>query len=162
MGSHVDIEKNAKAAQTYLASHGHVQSFDNPWSGLHTSLEYFCCYTASQKSLIKAALSNMTWYSFDVRYDTVGCNLDHNNQTIYLHGMPSNQSAFFSFAHGIEHAVRAAGVPINHPRKSLFHMTLARVGYDYPVDSAVASFKANQTRFGTVTVSSFTIDGDTY
>ena len=79
----------------------------------------------------------MKWKSFDIEYDTFGCNLDHDGKKIYMHAMPSDQSKLFEFAHLIEDAVTAAGIPINHPRKSLFHMTLARVKYDYPVDEVV-------------------------
>ena len=136
-----------------------MQSVDR-LTALHTSLFYFCCHTAAEKRGIKSALKGMRWSSIPISYDTSGCNLDHDNATIYIHGMPSNQTALFSFAAQIEDTVRAAGFPINHPRKSLFHMTLARVGWDdYPVDDVVAALPGN---YGNLTMDSFVIDDERY
>ena len=102
----------------------------------------------------------MEWESFDVDYDSFACNLDHNGETIYLHALPSNQDGLLDLAHNIEDTVKKAGIPINHPRKSLFHMTLARVNYDYPVDDVVNYFLDNTSEwdFGTVTQKAFKID----
>ena len=71
------------------------------------------------------------------------CNLDHNNVTVYLHALPTDQSALFTLAQQIETTVERAGFKINHPRKSRFHMTLARVNHSYPVDK-VRALAANQ------------------
>merc|ERR1712166_1158002 len=82
----------------------------------------------------------MKWESFDVVYDSFACNLDHDGKKIYLHALPSDQDNLFALALKIEDTVTAAGYPINHPRKSMFHMTLARVDYNYPVDKVVNYF----------------------
>ena len=97
--------------------------------------------------------------AFQVHYDSFACNLDHNNVTVYLHGLPNNQSALFSFAKTMETTIAAAGWPINHPRKSLFHMTLARVNRTYPTDTVVNYFlsHASDWDFGEVMIDSFTI-----
>lgn len=71
--------------------------------------------------------------------------------------MPKNQAALFALAKTMEDALTAAGVPVNHPRKSLFHMTLARVTRAYPVDAAVESIRAKE--FGTHRLCEFTVAG---
>jgi hypothetical protein len=122
-----DIEIMANKAEIFIESSGNVSQIDNPWTGLHTSLFYFCCYTKQEKAKIKSSLHNMIWQSFQVNYDSFACNLDHNNETVYLHGLPSNQDALFNLAKNIETTVTSAGIKIP-TRETLFHMTLARVG----------------------------------
>lgn len=141
-----------------------MQSTDSPAFGLHTSLFYFCCHTPAEVTGIKAALHGMRWRAFPVHYDSFACNLDHNNITIYLHGLPKNQSSLMGLASNIEATVRAAGLPINHPRKSLFHMTLARVNHTYPVDDVVNYFLNNSALwdFGELLVDEFVIDTDVF
>ena len=163
--THPAIERVAAKAERYIASQGPVQRLDNPLTGLHTSLFYFCCHTHDEKDGIKEALAGMDWSSFPVHYDSFACNLDHDNATIYLHGLPSNQTALFSLAATMEATVEAAGLPVNHPRKSLFHMTLARVGWDdYPVDDVVHNFLADPAAwdFGSLTLESFEVDDRRY
>ena len=89
---------SAKQADAVIAALGNastIQRFDDPATGLHTSLFYFCCHTLSETAQLGAALEAMQWNSFEVVYDTFGCNLDHDNKTVYLHGMPSNQTQLF-------------------------------------------------------------------
>eukprot|EP00041_Stephanoeca_diplocostata_P024753 m.636151 g.636151 ORF g.636151 m.636151 type:complete len:102 (+) comp22589_c0_seq20:283-588(+) len=86
-----------------------VQSVDNPAAGLHTSMFYFCCHTLPEKIKIKETLASMTWYPIPVHYDSFACNLDHNNITIYLHGLPSNQTNLFTWAANVESTLHAAG-----------------------------------------------------
>ena len=89
--THFDVEWKAYLAEKYIQNAGKVHSVDNPIFGLHTSLFYFCCHTTEEKSGIKNALHNMEWDSFQVSYDSFACNLDHNNSTVYLHALPSQQ-----------------------------------------------------------------------
>ena len=44
-------------------------------TGLHTSIFYFCCHTLPETVKMGAALDSMQWNSFEVVYDTFGCNL---------------------------------------------------------------------------------------
>ena len=143
---------------------GALQSTDSPGFGLHTSLFYFCCHTPTEVTGIKAALHGMRWQAFPVHYDSFACNLDHDNITIYLHGLPKNQSSLMALASNIEATVLAAGLPINHPRKSLFHMTLARVNHTYPVDEVVNYFLNDSASwdFGELLVDEFVIDTDVF
>ena len=63
-------------------SSGQIQRFDNPTTGLHTSLFYFCCHSKRDITTIKNVLQDMQWTSFVINYDTFGCNLDHDKQTV--------------------------------------------------------------------------------
>jgi 2'-5' RNA ligase len=161
---HPSIEQMASKAETYIQSQGNVSSVDQPLTGLHTSLFYFCCHTQEEKDGIMSSLHAMEWNSFPVTYDSFACNLDHNNVTVYLHGLPTNQTDLFNLAYLIEDTVEAAGYPINHPRKSLFHMTLARVGFDYPVDDVVNYFldDPEDWYFGSLVLRQFTIENQHY
>ena len=79
--------------------------------------------------------------NFIIRYNSFSCNLDHDGKTVYLHALPSNQSPLFHWASIVEQTVESYNVTINHPRKSKFHMTLARVTPEYPTDKAVELLK---------------------
>jgi 2'-5' RNA ligase len=139
-----------------------IISFDAPATGLHTSMFYFCCHALADLTAMKAALQAMVWQSFDVRYDGFSCNDDmHGSGVTYLHALPSApyQIALFALAGQIETALRAAGVAVNHPRQSLFHMTLGRVreGSAFPV--AAVSAALNGTFFGAHRVCKFEFEG---
>ena len=166
--THTDIERVAAQAEKVIVDeglkvHARVNRLDNPATGLHTTIYYFCCYTQEEKEAIKDALHNMAWKSFEVEYDSFACNLDHNNETVYLHALPSDQSDLFALADTIETTVREAGVAIPS-RETLFHMTLARVGYDYPADETVTYFLDNAAdwNFGSVILDRFCIEDDVY
>lgn len=133
--------------------------FDEPAVALHTSLFYFCCHSPLMLPRMAAALAAMRWTSFVIDYDSVGCNLDHDNATVYLHALPSNQTRLFAWAALVEATLRDAGIPVNHPRASLFHMTLARVTPAYPTDAAVR--RLGSMRFGSHRLCEFTFAGTT-
>ena len=143
-----------------LSSPDTIQQFDDPKTGLHTSLFYFCCHSHQDVVKIKLAFRAMKWGSFVVKYDSFGCNLDHDNKTVYLHALPSNQSDLFVWASIVEKAVEAVNVKIHHPRKSKFHMTLARVTRTYPVDEAVHAL--NDEYFGKIRLCSFVFEGEVF
>lgn len=153
---------SATRAETYLRnlSPSYIQRFDNPQTGLHTSLFYFCCHTAGEIARMKTAFQQMRWNSFIINYDFFGCNLDHDNKTVYLHSLPRNQTDLFSWASHVEKTLRDFNVTVHHPRKSLFHMTLARVDPTYPVETAVRNLSTDF--FGSHQLCSFEFEGDTY
>jgi hypothetical protein len=138
----------------------HVQRFDNATTGLHTSLFYFCCHSFKEISRMKQALRAMRWRSFVIQYDSFSCNLDHDNKTVYLHALPSNQTMLFAWATHVENQMALFNVTVNHPRRSLFHMTLARVDPVYPVDTAVHHL--NNTYFGSHRLCNFIFQGETF
>jgi hypothetical protein len=152
-----DLIQSAKDADTVISSLGPVNEFDKADTGLHTSLFYFCCHNLSEEAKMKKALQEMVWHSFDIVYDDIACNLDHNNKTIYLHALPTNQTVLFALTTQMEQVIAAAGVKINHPRKSMFHMTLARVNHSYPVDAAMNQLRGGH--FGTHRMCSFDFAG---
>ena len=61
-----EVEKVASRAEKKIAAAGEVAKFDNPVTGLHMSLLYFCCYTGAEKKAIQNALHDMTWSPFTV------------------------------------------------------------------------------------------------
>ena len=65
----------------------------------------------------------------------------HGSDVVYLHAMPDadGQSQLRNLTIAMNIAMEHAGVPVHHPRKTLFHMTLARVRPSYPADVAVAA-----------------------
>ena len=118
--------------------------FDDVKPGLHTSVLYTCCHTVVQQGLLVAVLSKLRWRSFDVSYDDAGCNIDtHVADKVYIHGMPdaAGQAALHNFTNLIQAAMMEAKIPVHHPRRTLFHMTLARVTREYATDAAVKALK---------------------
>mmetsp|Transcript_808 Transcript_808/g.1453 ORF Transcript_808/g.1453 Transcript_808/m.1453 type:complete len:225 (-) Transcript_808:17-691(-) len=159
--THPSTMWEAFKAERYIRSEGKVISTDNIAFGLHTSVYYFCCYTEAEKASILDGLSKWEWDPVTISYDSLGCNLDHDGEKIYIHAMPSNQDDLFNFARGVEKIIDDAGAHVE-PRQTLFHMTLARVGYDYPTDDVVNHFLEDDNDFGTITMKSFVIDGKTF
>ena len=66
----------------------------------------------------------------------------------------------FAWAKIVEQTLVAHNVSCNHPRKSKFHMTIARVDPVFPVDKAVA--KLVGIEFGTHHVCSFIFEGERF
>lgn len=162
--THKDIERMVAEAEKYIVSQGNVSKLDSPVMGLHTTLFYFCCYTEEEKTTIKSTLhDNLMWSAFNIDYDSFACNLDHNNVTVYLHALPLDQTGLFDLARNIETTVRSAGVAVP-TRETLFHMTLARVGYDYPTDEVVDYFLHDKEDwdFGSLSLDHFYIEDDLY
>lgn len=161
LSSEPNLVKTAQEADAVLSNFSHASgsaiSFDKPLTGLHTSLFYFCCHGPVEIVKMQHALNEMQWESFEVVYDDIACNLDHNNVTIYLHALPTDQQQLFALATLMEDTLTAAGIPIRHPRKSKFHMTLARVNHTYPVDNAMAALSGK--RFGSHRVCEFNFAG---
>jgi hypothetical protein len=161
LSSEPSLVASVKAADNTIrngstAAGADIIRFDDPEAGLHTSLFYFCCHSSAEVRRMKAALQAMNWTSFIINYDNFGCNLDHDGTTVYLHALPQNQTELFAWAALVEATLAAADIPVNHPRASLFHMTLARVTPTYPTDSIVQ--RLNHTHFGSHRLCSFLFD----
>lgn len=160
-----DLRDSARTADNKLRALGNktdIISFDSLDVGLHTSLFYSCCHSAGEVLKMSEAFEAMEWEPVTLRYNAFSCNLDHAGKIVYLHAMPDSagQSALMEWARGVEKAMTEAHVPVNHPRKSHFHMTLARVTHAYPVDEAVRAL--NGTHFGTINFCCFTFLGVAY
>jgi hypothetical protein len=156
------LVSSAINAEKYLQqlSPKQIQRFDNPTTGLHTSLFYFCCHSTNEINRMKNVFRTMQWHSFNINYNDFSCNNDHNNRTVYLHALPRNQTDLIQWSKNVEQTMTSANITINHPRKSKFHMTLARVDPAYPITEAVQTL--NKTAFGTHHFCSFVFEGDTY
>lgn len=63
---------SADAVIRSLGTASDIISFDDPPTGLHTSIFYLCCHTLSERALIRTALERMIWDSFEVKYDGFG------------------------------------------------------------------------------------------
>ncbi|KAJ5068730.1 hypothetical protein M0811_02673 [Anaeramoeba ignava] len=129
---------------------------------LHTSLNYFCCHNSEEKEIIKKVLREYYWEPIDLEYNRVGCNIDHDNKTIYLLALMSEESEkkMFDWIRGIEKAISDAGVHVNHPRLQEFHCTMARVTHDFPSDSVVLDISNQISSFGSIHFSWFYNDGE--
>ena len=146
-----------------------VLELDDPDRGLHTSLFYFCCHSPAELVRMRGALHRMSWHSIALNYSNVGCNLDmHGKNVTYVHAMPdaAGQQALFSLADRMEQALRTANVTVNHPRRSLFHMTLARVKPSFPASAALEALNRSilggngqKGTFGTHKMCSFDFAG---
>ena len=155
---HPSLQKKAWDAERRIKKSGDVKSVDSPVFKLHTTMYYFCCYTDEEEKKIKAGLKEMDWEPLAVTYDTTGCNVDqHSDDLVYLHAMPRNQSAFFDFARRVESVMTDLGVHVE-PRETLYHMTLARVGKEYPVDEVMSDLESME--YGELTVEGFRIDSE--
>ena len=98
-----DLGARAASAQTYMSSQGSIDRFDNPDTGLHTTLFYFCCHTQESAQGVLDAMQTIEWEPIDIHYESFGCNLGMhvtNRKTVYLHSMPADkgQAALFSLA----------------------------------------------------------------
>ena len=148
-----------------------IYDFDDTVFGLHTSILYTCCHTAEEVRRLRTdVLEKLDWESFNISYSDVGCNVDMHDPDrcvfpslrypfhthlrilitavfgtirVYLHAMPdkAGQRALLSLTQKINEAMIKQDIPVHHPRKSLFHMTLARVKRSYPADKAVMAAK---------------------
>eukprot|EP00494_Astrolonche_serrata_P021262 UN21499 len=48
----------------------------------------FCCHSTYELLKIANVFEHWKWKSFNITYDTTGCNLDHNGDITYIHAMP--------------------------------------------------------------------------
>ncbi len=132
-----------------------VISTNNVVYGMHVSLEYFCCYSATEKAQIMEALKNFSWSPLqDLEFSHFHCNVDHKGSPIYLHAHPT-QAPLFGWVRKMEAFLTARGFRVQ-PHKQPFHCTLARVTPQYPTDKWVL-MNQNST-LGNRTLDSFWID----
>ena len=146
----------------HAASLSQIIRFDDPSSGLHTSILYTCCHTALNILRIRRAIQSLVWRSFELNYTDVGCNVDmHGKNVTYLHAMPDQmgQARLQALAESLDAAIAKAGVPVHHRRQSLFHMTLARVTPDYPAADALDAMRRAGTAFGRLRLCAFELFG---
>ena len=90
----------------------------------------------------------------------------HEPDKVYLHAMPDKQGQrqLLLLTQKINEEMTKQGIPVRHPRRSMFHMTLARVTREFPTDKAVAAAKriVFQNAGLRLRLCSFTLDGQQY
>jgi len=131
-------------------------------SMLHSSLNYWCCHTPDEQSAIVKLVRRLEWYPIPLTINSVSCNLDHDNQTVYILSIydDESQAQLWTFVQRIENAMRAAGIPVINPRHQAFHSTLARVSAEeYPVDVVVPQIHQTIHRFASFNMTVFEIAG---
>ena len=131
------IGQKAMEAQLRILRAGPVKSLDPPFTFLHMTLFYFCCQTPQGVDAIFEAMRALHWDALPVSLDSFGCNVKKDGSCVYLHAMPSEQGKLFALSRKIEEAVESQGGRINHPRKSMFHTTLARAAWNFPTQRIV-------------------------
>ena len=123
---------------------------------LHMSLNYFCCYDASELSTIRAVLERVQWPTLNVSFDRPAwrlnghgtgtptiANTDHMSMIVMLDS--ASQTRMLAFAESIEARIRSAGIDVHVPRREQepFHATLAVVsGTAYPAVAALEAVNA--------------------
>ena len=60
----------------------------------------------------------MKWTSFNVHFDSFGCNLDPKGKNAYLHAITTDPSKLNALTDQIQDTVEAAGVEIKYERKN--------------------------------------------
>jgi hypothetical protein len=119
-------------------------------SGLHMSVDYFCCYNSIDFDTIHAVLESYSWPEVNVtfdrpvwRVDSDAEDADHYSLIVLLD--EGSEAGMQALVAGVEAAVRAAGVDIHVPRQQQepFHSTLAVVnGTSYPCSAGLDAVNA--------------------
>lgn len=78
---------------------------------LHSSLNYWCCHTKREQHLIVELVQQLEWDPIPLVLNRVGCNVDHDNRTVYLLSVydRDSQARLWTFVQRIEQAMREAG-----------------------------------------------------
>lgn len=132
-----------RAAGDILKRFGEVTATTG--SGLHMSMNYFCCYSKVDQATIKSVLSDYEWPQVNITFDTPVWRVDSDDSgvdhysIIVLADEPS-QKVLGNLIEDVENKVREAGIDIHVPRadQEPFHSTLGVVdGVSYPCQAAI-------------------------
>ncbi|KAL0486107.1 hypothetical protein AKO1_001751 [Acrasis kona] len=117
----------------------------------HSTLNYFCCYSEQEISIIRKVLANYEHKQTYVDWTTTWCNVDGDNKTIYVHADASekSQQELLQLVRGIESDVEKQGVKIWTPRRQKFHSTIVRVTHEYPTNKVMEDIKQHVGNYGT-------------
>lgn len=110
----------------------------DPWPIMHTSLQYFCCQSASDKKKIVEVLHSYKWEPFNLTYASTACNIASDG-VISLYSVVDlpGQLLLWGLVGKLEELIEQAGVTLTVKRKELFHSTLGQVTAEYPTDQVV-------------------------
>jgi len=110
---------------------------------LHSTLQYYCCYSFDDYIRIAEILDDYKWKPFNLTFSTAVCNLGGDGisswNSIIVRLDDEGQTRMYNFVKGIENALISAGIPIHTPRSQQepFHSTLGVVTGDYPIDKVL-------------------------
>lgn len=119
-------------------------------SGLHMSLNYFCCYSDADFAVIDEVIHEMEWPAINVTFDYPVWRIDSDYEAadhysaIVMLDEPS-QAAMGGLVREVEDKIRARGVDVHVPRdqQEPFHSTLAVVsGKAYPSATGINAVNA--------------------
>lgn len=144
----VAFDEQMKAAGEILQQYGDASVTYG--SGLHMSLNYFCCYSQADFHVIDDVLGEMQWPALNVTFDHPVWRIDSDYDTadhysiIVLLDDPS-QAVMGGLVRDVESKIRARGVDIHVPRdqQEPFHSTLGVVsGKDFPSAAGINAVNA--------------------
>jgi len=108
----------------------------------------FCCYSLTEKMRIFEIIRGIQWKPFNLTFSKVQCNIAQSKVvSLYALADEKGQETMRNLALTIENRIKHAGIPINHPRKQVFHSTLGQVWPDYPADQVVKKLNETYTVF---------------
>ena len=134
----VAFDQQMKAAGEVLLEYGDASVTYG--SGLHMSLNYFCCYSEADFAVIDEVIKDMEWPALNVTFDHPVWRIDSDYETVDHYSAivmldEASQAVMGGLAREVESNIRARGVDIHVPRdqQEPFHSTLAVVsGKSFP------------------------------
>jgi hypothetical protein len=144
----VAFDEQMKAAGEILQEYGDASVTYG--TGLHMSLNYFCCYSQADFAVIDEVINAMEWPAVNVTFDHPVWRIDsdydtadHFSAIVMLD--ESSQAKMGGLVRDVESKIRARGVDIHVPRdqQEPFHSTLAVVsGKDFPSATGLTAVNA--------------------
>jgi len=138
------FRQNMKAAVEIMKQHDGVKSDDIGF--FHATLQYYCCYSATEYAQIAWIIENIKWQPFNISFGQAICNFDDiekkgNSSISFVVLMDDeSQKQMAAFVAMIEDTIESQGIPI-HKRRSAqepFHSTIGVVKSGaYPVDTVI-------------------------
>ncbi|CAF1523242.1 unnamed protein product, partial [Didymodactylos carnosus] len=113
------LTANAKLAQTSIQYDVDDSSTITQLQSLitlHSTLNYFTCYSDQEINTIKQVLANYQWSSFEITIKNVSCGTDTVQTYIVADVDQTSSNKMWNFVHGLESAIQTAGVTIKQPR----------------------------------------------
>lgn len=125
---------------------------------MHSTMQYFCCYTQAQYRNISQVLSQLRWKRAEnIRFSQIVCKQGGDGiasaYSIVVYADRASQVTLMGLVDQFQTALMDAGIPIHIPREQQekFHTTLAVVAQDFPLAEALQDLKQN-TNFSSVAV----------
>ena len=132
-----------RAAGDILKQFGDVTATTG--SGLHMSMNYFCCYSEIDQMTIRSVLSDYEWPQVNITFDKPVWRVDSDDSSVDHYSIivmanEKSQKIMEALVADVENKVREAGIDIHVPRadQEPFHSTLGVVnGTTNPCQAAI-------------------------